>query len=136
MAPLTAVSLLLPAVLGGLITWSIGGALSAFFWASLVRVFTLHHVTWSINSVCHTVGYRPFQTRDKSTNVWPLAFISMGESWHNLHHADPTAARHGVDRGQIDSTARVIRIFEAVGWASDVRWPDRARLESRRAVAA
>ena len=130
---LVAVSLLLPAVLGGLWSWSLTGALTAFFWASLVRVCLLHHVTWSINSICHTVGNRPFVTRDRSTNVWPLAVISMGESWHNLHHADPTAARHGVDRFQVDSSARLIWLFERLGWARDVRWPRRERLDARRA---
>ena len=101
-------SILLPPVLGALLTWSWQGALSAFFWAGLVRVFLLHHVTWSINSICHAIGERPFQARDKSTNFWPLAILSFGESWHNMHHADPTAARHGVLRGQIDESARVI----------------------------
>jgi stearoyl-CoA desaturase (delta-9 desaturase) len=131
---LVAVSLLLPAVLGGLITWSVGGALSAFFWASLVRVAVLHHVTWSINSICHTWGERPFVTKDRSVNVWWLAVLSMGESWHNLHHADPTCARHGVDKGQLDSSARLIRWFEKAGWARDVRWPKAERLAARRAA--
>ena len=130
---LVAVSLILPAVLGFAFTGTIGGALTAFFWGSLVRVFVLHHVTWSINSICHTFGNRPFKTRDKSTNFWPLAIISMGESWHNLHHADPTAARHGVDRGQLDSSARLIWFFEKCGWAYDVRWPVRERLAKARA---
>ncbi len=126
------VSLLLPAALGGLITMSWAGALSAFFWASLVRIFVLHHVTWSINSVCHIVGDRPFAARDKSANFWPLAILSFGESWHNLHHADPTAARHGVLRGQIDESARVIWLFEKLGWATDVRWPKPERLAKLR----
>jgi stearoyl-CoA desaturase (delta-9 desaturase) len=65
--------------------------------------------------------------------VWWLAVLSMGESWHNLHHADPTCARHGVLRGQIDSSARVIRWFEQLGWASAVRWPKADRLAARRA---
>jgi stearoyl-CoA desaturase (delta-9 desaturase) len=130
---LVAVSLILPMLLGFAITRSFVGGLTAFFWGSLVRVFVLHHVTWSINSLCHTFGKRPFKTRDKSTNLWPLAVISMGESWHNLHHADPTAARHGVDRGQLDSTARIIWICEKFGWAYDVRWPSRDRLAKVRA---
>ena len=90
--------MLAPAAAGGLITRSWSGALSAFFWAGLVRVSLLHHVTWSINSICHVVGERPFELRkgDKATNFWPLAILSFGESWHNLHHADPTCARHGV----------------------------------------
>jgi stearoyl-CoA desaturase (Delta-9 desaturase) len=131
---LVAVSLLLPAVLGGLISWSFTGALTAFFWASLVRVAVLHHVTWSINSICHTWGERPFVTKDRSVNVWWLAVLSMGESWHNLHHADPTCARHGVDKGQLDSSARLIRWFEKAGWARDVRWPKPERLAARRAA--
>ena len=110
---LVAVSLLLPAVLGGLLSWSWQGALTGFFWGTLVRVGLLHHVTWSINSICHAVGERPFASRDKSGNVWWLAFLSMGESWHNLHHADPTCARHGVLKGQIDSSARLIWLFES-----------------------
>ena len=124
----TAVSVLGPMLLGGLITWSWAGALSALFWASLVRIFVVHHITWSINSVCHTIGERPFAARDKSSNFWPLAVISFGESWHNTHHADPTAARHGVLRGQLDPSARLIWIFEKLGWASDVRWPRPERL--------
>jgi stearoyl-CoA desaturase (Delta-9 desaturase) len=128
-----AISVVAPAVLGGLVTWSWAGALSALFWASLVRIFVLHHVTWSINSVCHTIGQKPFTARDKSTNFWPLAVLSFGESWHNMHHADPTAARHGVLRGQIDESARVIWLFEKLGWATDVRWPKPERVEKLRA---
>src|SRR3954447_17810975 len=125
-------SLALPAVIGGLVTMSWTGAWTAFFWAGLVRVALLHHVTWSINSVCHTIGSRPFAARDRSTNFWPLAILSAGESWHNLHHADPTCARHGVLRGQIDISARVIWIFERLGWARDVKWPDPVRLAAKR----
>jgi len=124
--------LALPALLGGLITMSWAGAASGFFWGGLVRVAVLHHVTWSINSICHTVGARPFAARDKSANVWPLAILSMGESWHNLHHADPTCARHGVLPGQIDSSARLIWLFERFGWVRDVRWPDPVRLAAKR----
>jgi stearoyl-CoA desaturase (delta-9 desaturase) len=131
----TAVSLLIPPIAGGLWTMSWHGALTAFFWASLVRVAMLHHVTWSINSICHTVGNRPFKSRDKSGNVWWLAIPSMGESWHNLHHADPTCARHGVLRGQIDTSARIIWALEKVGWIHDVRWPVKERIEAKRVVA-
>ncbi|MEU0844268.1 fatty acid desaturase [Streptomyces sp. NPDC005962] len=128
----TVVSLLLPAAIGGLVTWSWQGAVTAFFWGSLVRVALLHHVTWSINSICHAVGRRPFKSRDRSGNVWWLAVLSCGESWHNLHHADPTCARHGVMKGQLDSSARIIRWFEKLGWAYDVRWPSAERIDSRR----
>lgn len=128
----TTVSLALPPLVGGLVTMDWTGAATAFFWGSLVRVALLHHVTWSINSICHAVGKRPFRSRDKSGNVWWLAVLSCGESWHNLHHADPTSARHGVLRGQIDSSARIIRWFEMLGWATDVRWPTADRIADRR----
>ncbi|HET6499637.1 MAG TPA: acyl-CoA desaturase, partial [Amycolatopsis sp.] len=105
-----ALTFLLPGIAGGLITWSWWGGVTAFFWAGLVRVALLHHVTWSVNSICHMIGERPFASRDKAANFWPLAIFSFGESWHNLHHADPTCARHGVRRGQIDITARLIWI--------------------------
>ena len=129
--PIVAASVLLPAVLGGLVTWSWAGALSALFWASIVRIGLLHHVTWSINSICHVYGERPFDSRDKATNFWPLALLSFGENWHNLHHADPTCARHGVLRGQIDMNARMIWIFEKLGWVSNVRWPKLDRLQGK-----
>ncbi|MBM7775962.1 stearoyl-CoA desaturase (delta-9 desaturase) [Actinokineospora baliensis] len=118
----------LPGVLVGLITWSWWGLLTGFLWAGLARVAFLHHITWSVNSICHMVGDRPFTSRDKSANFWPLAILSFGESWHNLHHADPTSARHGVRRGQFDISARVIWLFEKAGWARNVRWPDERRL--------
>jgi stearoyl-CoA desaturase (delta-9 desaturase) len=129
-----AVSTLLPPLIGGLWSMSWQGAVSAFFWATLVRIALLHHVTWSINSICHVVGNRPFKSRDKSGNGWWQAILSFGESWHNLHHADPTSARHGVLRGQVDTSARLIWIFEKLGWASNVRWPDTKRLDARRAA--
>jgi stearoyl-CoA desaturase (Delta-9 desaturase) len=130
---LCAVSLALPSGIG----WALGGArgaLLALLWAGLVRVFLLQHVTWSVNSLCHLLGSRPFTTRahDRATNLWPLAVLSLGESWHNMHHSDPSCARHGVDRGQLDLSAALIRLFERAGWASSVRWPTAARLERRR----
>ncbi|OLE27821.1 MAG: acyl-CoA desaturase [Actinobacteria bacterium 13_1_20CM_3_71_11] len=130
---ITITSLLAPALAGGLVTWSWQGALSAFFWAGLVRISLLHHVTWAINSICHVVGERPFELRegDKATNFWPLAILSFGESWHNLHHADPTCARHGVLRGQIDFSARTIWFFEKFGWVRDVRWPKPERIAAK-----
>ena len=126
---LTVASLGVPALLGGLLSWSWWGALTAFLWGGLVRVGLLHHVTWSINSICHMAGRRPFGTRDRSANVWWLAVLSFGESWHNLHHADPTCARHGVKRGQVDMSARLIWLFEKFGWVHSVRWPTPQRLE-------
>jgi stearoyl-CoA desaturase (delta-9 desaturase) len=131
----TMLNLLIPAILGGIITMSWWGALTAVFWAGLVRISFLHHVTWSVNSICHMIGSRPFASRDKAANFWPLAILSMGESWHNSHHADPTCARHGVLPGQLDISARVIWIFERLGWARDVRWPSRKRLAHARVPA-
>ena len=125
-------SVLAPPVIALAATGSWSAAGSAMLWASLVRIFLLHHVTSAINSICHVVGNRPFSSKDKSTNFWPLAFLSGGESWHNLHHAEPTSARHGVDRGQIDSSARLIAWFERLGWARDVRWPTTDRLDGKR----
>jgi stearoyl-CoA desaturase (delta-9 desaturase) len=128
---LVAVTLLAPALIGGLWSMSWQGALTAFFWASLVRICLLHHTTWSINSVCHMFGSEDFEVRDKSRNVAWLAIPSFGESWHNLHHSDPTCARHGALRGQIDISARAIAWAERLGWAYDVRWPDSERLSAK-----
>ena len=100
--------------------------MTAFFWAGLVRVGVLHHVTWSVNSICHMIGNRPWTLRDRSTNFWPLAIATMGESWHNLHHADPTCARHGVEHGQIDMSARIIAIFESSAGPTTCAGPPRA----------
>ncbi|MFI9560774.1 acyl-CoA desaturase [Nonomuraea endophytica] len=125
-------SIFLPGIIGGLLTWSWQGALTALFWGSLVRIGLLHHVTWSINSICHVFGEEEFQVRDKSRNVWWLAIPSFGESWHNLHHSDPSCARHGALKGQIDLSAGLIRIFEKLGWVSDVRWPTPERLAAKR----
>jgi len=128
---LVTVSFLAPALIGGLWSMSWQGAVTAFFWATLVRIAFLHHITWSINSICHTFGKEEFEVRDKSRNVSWLAILSFGESWHNLHHADPTCARHGVLKGQIDIAARMIWLAEKLGWAYDVRWPDEARLTGK-----
>jgi stearoyl-CoA desaturase (Delta-9 desaturase) len=126
------VSVLLPPLAGGLVSMSWQGAVTAFFWATIVRIALFHHVTWSINSVCHVAGSKPFRSRDQAGNVWWLCLLSNGESWHNTHHADPTCARHGALRGQIDSSARVIRALEKFGWVWEVRWPHPSRLAARR----
>jgi stearoyl-CoA desaturase (delta-9 desaturase) len=127
-----AVSLLLAPLVGGLWGWSWQAAVTAFIWGSLVRIALLHHVTFAINSVCHITGRRPFRTRDRSQNVWWLALLSFGESWHNFHHAEPTSARHGVRMLEIDTSAMLIKAMEKLRWVSDVRWPDRATISRRR----
>jgi stearoyl-CoA desaturase (delta-9 desaturase) len=130
--PLCVLTLVIPFGVGYAITGRFSGALAAFLWAGVVRVGVFHHVTWSTNSICHSFGSRPFRTVDQSTNMPGLAILSMGEAWHNAHHAFPYLARHGVDRGQLDSSARLIRLFELAGWATAVRWPVPARLDARR----
>ena len=126
-----ALSLLLAPLVGGLWGWSWKAALTAFLWGSLARIALLHHVTFAINSVCHITGRRPFRTKDRSQNVWWLALLSFGESWHNFHHAEPTSARHGVRLFEIDTSAMLIKTMEKLHWVSDVRWPDRAMIARR-----
>lgn len=129
--PLLAVaSLALPFFAGWALSGSLFGGLSALLWAGLVRMAILHHVTWSINSVCHLWGKRPFANHDLSTNVGALSILSFGESWHNFHHAAPSSARHGVLPHQHDLSARLISFFERLGWATNVRWPNPAQIVS------
>jgi stearoyl-CoA desaturase (delta-9 desaturase) len=123
-------SFVLPAIVGLLVTRSFAGAISAFLWASLVRVFLLHHVTWSVNSICHFYGERPFETTDYSTNNWVLSVISFGESWHNNHHAFPTSAVHGIGRWQLDSSAGLISLLERMGLARNVKRPTNKQLSN------
>jgi stearoyl-CoA desaturase (delta-9 desaturase) len=130
--PLCVATLAVPFLIGYAVTGRVGAGIAALLLAGLVRIGLLHHVAWSTNSVCHVFGSRPFRSSDQSTNFAPLALLSMGESWHNAHHAFPALARHGVDPRQIDTSAITIRMFERLGWASRVRWPDPIRLASRR----
>ena len=118
---LTVATFLLPGLIGLAITRSVWGGVTAFLWGSLARIFFLHHVTWSINSVCHFYGKRPFVSSDFSTNNWVLSILSFGESWHNNHHAFPSSAIHGIGRGQIDLSGRVIRTFERLKWVRSVK---------------
>jgi stearoyl-CoA desaturase (delta-9 desaturase) len=123
---LAVASLALPMGIGYVLTGTLWGALTALLWAGLVRMALLHHVTWGVNSLCHTFGRRTDATTDRSTNLWPLAIVSLGDSWHNVHHAHPSWARHGQRRGMIDPSAWLIRGFEQLGWATRVRWPSPA----------
>lgn len=111
----------LPPLIGFAVTGTLRGAVTAFLWGSLVRIFFLHHVTWSVNSICHFYGRRPYNTTDFSTNNWLLSIVSFGESWHNNHHAFPTSAVHGIGKGQIDLSAGAIRLLQRVGIARDVK---------------
>ena len=120
--PLWAViSFTLPPVIGFAFTGTFHGALTAFLWGSLARIFLLHHVTWSVNSICHFYGNRPFKTTDFSTNNWVLSILSFGESWHNNHHAFPTSAVHGIGKGQIDLTGGVIKLLQKLRLVYDVK---------------
>jgi stearoyl-CoA desaturase (delta-9 desaturase) len=116
-----ALSFTLPAVVGLVVTQSVWGAVTAFLWGGAARIFLLHHVTWSVNSICHFYGRRPFDTTDESTNNWLLSIVSFGESWHNNHHAFPSSAVHGIGRGQIDISAATIAFLDKLGWARHVK---------------
>jgi stearoyl-CoA desaturase (delta-9 desaturase) len=116
-------SLAVPFGVGWLWSGTLVGGLGALLWAGLVRMAFLHHITWSVNSVCHLFGRRPFRTGDRSANFAPLALLSFGESWHNLHHSYPNSARLGALPHQVDTSAGLIRLFERAGWATHVRWP-------------
>jgi stearoyl-CoA desaturase (Delta-9 desaturase) len=133
--PCCVLTLALPFAIGWAWSGTVAGALSAMVFAGIIRVGISHNFTWSINSICHRFGRRSFITRDASTNVAVLAPFTMGEAWHNNHHAFPRLARHGVDPGQRDTSAVVIRLFERLGWATHVQWPDAEMLEKRRIAA-
>jgi len=100
---------------------SIGAGLTGLLWGGAVRVLVLHHVTYSINSLCHFYGRRRFETGDQSRNLAWLSLASLGEAWHNNHHAFPTSARHGLHRFELDPSALVINLLERARLVWDVR---------------
>jgi stearoyl-CoA desaturase (delta-9 desaturase) len=106
-----AISLLIPFAIGG---WS------GLLWGGLVRIFLAHHITWSVNSVCHTFGKREFQTNDASRNEWVVGLLGMGEGWHNNHHAFPRSAFHGLHWWQFDLSGYIIWTLERMGLVKDV----------------
>lgn len=124
--------MLIPAAVAGLITMSWMGALLGFIWGGLVRTFLVHHLTWSINSICHIWGARPFNSHDHSRNNPIFGILGFGEGWHNNHHAFPTSAKHGLAWWQFDSSWVVIRTMEFLGIAKRVRVPDAQRIEAKR----
>jgi len=126
------IGLLIPATLGGLLTMSWMGVLLGFMWGGLVRVFFVHHVTWSINSVCHIWGYRSFRSHDESRNNVLFGVLGFGEGWHNNHHAFPTSARHGLRWWELDVSYLVIRGMALVGLAYDVKVPSSDRIAAKR----
>lgn len=115
-----ALGLLVPFGLGYALGQTLMAALTGLLWGGFVRMLVLHHVTYSINSLCHFFGRRRFDTDDHSRNLLWLAPLSFGESWHNNHHAFPTSARHGLRFWELDLSAMLIRGLESVGLAWDV----------------
>jgi stearoyl-CoA desaturase (delta-9 desaturase) len=117
---LVLLGLALPALAGYLLTGTLLGAATGLLWGGLVRVFFVHHVTWSVNSICHFLGTRRFEVDDRSTNVFWLSLPSLGESWHHNHHAFPRSAVHGLRRWELDPSAALIRGMERMGLAWNV----------------
>jgi stearoyl-CoA desaturase (Delta-9 desaturase) len=114
-------SLLLPTLAGFVLHgFTLEGAVRGYVWGGLVRIFLVHHVTWSVNSVCHFFGRRRFVTDDRSTNVAWLAIPSLGESWHHNHHAFPRSARHGLRWYEVDPSGLLIALLERLGLAWNV----------------
>lgn len=120
---------LIPAVLGGLLQASWLGVWTGLVWGGLVRLFLVHHVTWSVNSACHLWGLRPFAATDESRNNAVFGVLALGEGWHNAHHAFPTSARHGLRWWQIDVSYYLIRLMANLGLAWKVRTPSSGEIE-------
>jgi stearoyl-CoA desaturase (delta-9 desaturase) len=131
-----ALGLLIPAAVGGLLTGSWAGALTALIWGGPVRIFLVHHITWSINSACHIWGSQPFETNDESRDNVLFGLLAWGEGWHNAHHAFPTSARHGLAWWKLDVSYWFIWVLARIGLAWNVKLPSReAQLRRRRAAA-
>jgi stearoyl-CoA desaturase (delta-9 desaturase) len=126
-------SLLIPTGIGALISMSWSGALLGLLWGGLVRILFVHHVTWSVNSICHLWGSRPFRSNDESRNNAIVGVLALGEGWHNNHHAFPTLARHGLRWWQIDVSYLVIWCLARIGLVWNVRVPTPERLIAKRA---
>jgi len=123
--------LIIPAVIGGLLEWSLYGALLGLIWGGFVRILFVHHITWSVNSVCHLWGSRPFNCHDQSRNNAIVGIFALGEGWHNNHHAFPTSARHGLRWWQIDVSYLFIRSLGLLGLASEIRVPSSERIAGK-----
>ena len=122
----------LPFLLGYWIGGSVDAGLEGLVWGGLIRIFAYQHATFSVNSICHMFGRRAYRSRDESRNNWVVAMLTMGEGWHNNHHAFPSSARHGLGRLQIDASWWTIKLLEKMGLAWNVRLPDRDQLERRK----
>jgi stearoyl-CoA desaturase (Delta-9 desaturase) len=136
---LVALSLLVPTLAGYVLDgFTLGGAIRGLIWGGLVRIFFVHHITWSVNSICHFFGSRRFDVDDQSTNVGWLAVLSLGESWHHNHHAFPRSAYHGLRWWEIDLSGSIISAMERVGLAWNVIriTPERQRARAVAGVSA
>jgi stearoyl-CoA desaturase (delta-9 desaturase) len=99
------------------------GGLPFVMWGIFVRIVLMWHITWSVNSACHTFGYRTFETNDTSTNFWFIGWFGGGEGWHNNHHAHPVSASHGREWYEFDMTYQVIKFLKLIGLATNVKTP-------------
>src|SRR5437588_1115828 len=128
---LALVSVLVPTLAGFILHgFTLGGALRGLVWGGLVRIFFVHHVTWSVNSICHFFGRRRFDIEDRSTNVAWLSLPSLGESWHHTHHAFPRSPSHGLRWWEVDPSGLIISTLERLGLAWNVvRIPPERRLQ-------
>jgi stearoyl-CoA desaturase (delta-9 desaturase) len=113
--------LMLPAAIGGVASWTWRGALVGFLWGGPLRIFLVYHATASINSITHSFGRRAFKTRDESRNVWWLAVPTLGESWHNNHHAFPSSAWFGMRWFELDLGALCIEALKRIGLVRAIR---------------
>lgn len=126
-----ALGLIIPAALGGLLTMSWFGVILGLLWGGFVRIFLVHHVTWSVNSICHIWGRQSFVSHDESRNNFVCALLAFGEGWHNNHHAFPASARHGLRRWEVDTSYLVIKCMERLGLARNIRTPSPERLAAK-----
>ena len=129
-------SLAAPAAIGWWLQPSLQGVAMGLLWGGLVRIFLTHHITWSINSICHLFGTQDFVSNDHSRNNWLCGLLAFGEGWHNNHHAFPTSARHGLTWRQVDVSWWLIRGMQACGLAWNVQTPSSELLRKRREAAA
>ena len=127
-----ALGFIVPGAIAFAITQTWTGALLGVLWGGLVRLFFVHHITWSVNSVCHVWGTQPFRSHDESRNNPIVGVLAFGEGWHNNHHAFPTSARHGLAWWQIDTSYMVIKTMKWLRLARDVRTPDAKRIDAKR----
>lgn len=124
--------LAIPGAIAFAVTGTWVGGLLGVLWGGLVRVFFVHHVTWSVNSICHLWGTRAFESHDESRNNAIVGVLALGEGWHNNHHAFPASARHGLRWWEFDASYLFIRTLKALGLVSKIRVPSRERIEARR----